>query len=164
MPVNAYRGTIVRITRGLGSGQERAVLSNTLNTLSVTPNWDVEPDATSLFVVGEAAWRFGAAAKTSPVQLEIPNRAGAVVQFAGRAANVNDQEAPYDLSTVTRWVSGGAAKSDADVPPAPLFGVALTPGRSGMLELTGVGFLDLTNTHTVAAGSLISTIGTNSGP
>ena len=76
------------------------------------------------------------------------------MQFAGRAANVNDQEAPYDLSTVTRWVSGGAAKSDADVPPAPLFGVALTPGRSGMLELTGVGFLDLTNTHTVAAGSL----------
>ena len=68
MPVNAYRGTIVRITRGLGSGQERAVLSNTLNTLSVTPNWDVEPDATSLFVVGEAAWRFGAAAKTSPVR------------------------------------------------------------------------------------------------
>jgi len=154
MPVNAYRGMMARITRGLGAGQERAVLSNTSTALTVGPKWDIEPDATSFFVIAEAGWHFGAAGKTSPVQFEIPNRAGAIVEIGGRAANVNDQEAPYELSTVTRWVIGGTGGSDADVPPAPMFGLTMSPGRPGMVELTGVGFTDLTNTHTVTAGSL----------
>jgi hypothetical protein len=154
MPVNAYRGMMARITRGLGAGQERAVLANTATTITVSAPWDVVPDATSSFAIGEAGWHSGAAARTSPVQFEIPNRAGAVVQIVGRAANVSGQEAPYELSTVTRWVIGGSGGGDADVPPAPVFTLSLSPGRPGTIELSGVGFADLTNTQTATAGSL----------
>src|SRR5207302_8399413 len=116
----------------------------------------VPPDATGQFIIAEAGWHAGASSKTSPVQFEIPNRAGTAVQIVGRAANVNDQEAPRELSTVTRWVIGGAgsAAGDIDVPPAPLFGLSLLAGRPGTIELSGVGFDDLTNTRTATAGSL----------
>jgi hypothetical protein len=154
MPVNSYRGMAVRITRGKGAGQERSVSSNTETVLALTSKWDIEPDATSSFVIAEAGWHFGAATKTSPVQFEIPNRTGAVVQIVGRAANVNDQEPPYELSTVTRWVVGGAGGGDTDVPPAPVFALELSPGRPGTLEFGGIAFTDLTNTHTVTAGNL----------
>ena len=154
MDVDSYQGMAVRITRGRGAGQERVVSANTATTLTLTRNWDIEPDATSFFVVAEAGWQFGAASSTSPVQFEIPNRTGAVVQILGRAANANDQESPYELSTVTRWVVGGAGAGDVDVPPAPVFALELSPGRPGTLEFGGIGFSDLTNTHTVSAGSL----------
>jgi Putative phage tail protein len=156
MPANLYRGRTARITRGTGAGQERAVISNTANSLMVSPCWDVEPDTTSHFVIAEAGWHPGASAKTSPVNFEIPNRTGAVVEIAGRAANVNNQEAPYELSTITRWVIGGSAAGsiDLDVPPAPVFGLSLSAGSPGVISLSGIGFSDLTNTHTVEAGTV----------
>src|SRR6202023_771396 len=122
---------------------ERRVISNTATTLTVSPNWDLAPDATSFFVIAEAGWHFGAAGKSSPVQFEIPNRPGIAVEISGRAANVNDEEAPYELSTVTRWAIGGAGGGDADVPPAPIFGLSLLPGNPGTIELGGVGFSNL---------------------
>jgi hypothetical protein len=102
MVVNAYRGALVRITRGRGVGQERAVQSNTATTLTLTSAWDMQPDATSSFTVAESGWHFGATGSTSPVQFEIPNRAEAIVQITGRAANANDEESPAELATVTR--------------------------------------------------------------
>lgn len=155
MPANLYRGMTARITRGIGAGQERSVISNSDTTVTVSPNWDLAPDATSYFVIAEAGWHPGASGKSSPVQFEIPNRAGAVVEITGRAANVNDQEAPYELSTVTRWDIGGAgADGDMDVPSAPVFALELAPGNPGTIELSGIGFSDLTNTRTAEAGSL----------
>ena len=146
MTANRYRGMIARITRGRGAGQERAIAANTATTLTVSPAWDVVPDASSFFVVAESGWQFGALAKSSPVQFEIPNRAGETVQICGRAANVNDLECAAELSTVTRWQIGGSGASDADVPPLPFFG--LGPGqRGGTVELSGVSFTDLTNTQ-----------------
>jgi hypothetical protein len=58
------------------------------------------------------------------------------------------------LCTVTRWVIGGAGALDADVPPAPSFGLGLSATSGGAVELSGVSFTDLTNTHTIAAGTL----------
>jgi hypothetical protein len=156
MPANLYQGMMARITRGTGAGQERTIISNTATAVTVSPNWDVLPDAASYFVIAEAGWHLGASGKTSPVQFEIPNRAGVAVEVTGRAANVNDQEAPYELSTVTRWVIGGGAAGgeDADVPPAPVFALSLVAGRPGTVELSGIGFPSLTNTKTTEAGSL----------
>ena len=91
---------------------------------------DVEPDATSQFVVAEAGWRFGAMAKTSPVQFEIPNRTGAVLQISGRAANVNDVESPAELCTLTRWTDRRRGHGDSDVPPAPVFALGLSTRRA----------------------------------
>ena len=154
MPVNAYRGMIARITRGLGAGQDRAAVANTATVLNVSPKWDIPPDANSYFVISEAGWHFAATARTSPVQFEIPNRAGAIVEILGRAANASNQETPYELSTMTRWVIGGSGGIDPGVPPAPMFSVSLAPSRPGILELSGVAFTDLTNTRTATAGSL----------
>ncbi|HZT34218.1 MAG TPA: phage tail protein [Bryobacteraceae bacterium] len=154
MEADAHQGMTVRITKGRGAGQERTVTGNTATELTVQPEWAVEPDATSEFAVAESGWHFGASAKSSPVQFEIPNRAGAVLHISGRAANVNDEEAAPELCTLTRWVVGGSGHTDADLPPTPVFGLGLAQGRGGTLELSGVSFEDLTNTRTIVAGTL----------
>jgi hypothetical protein len=149
-----YSGMVVRITRGTGAGQERTIASNTATTLTVTQPWDVQPDATSFFVVAEAGWHFAVASKTSPVQFDIPNRTAAVLHIQGRAANVNNLEGPAALSTLTRWVVGGGGLGDTDVPPLPLFGLGPSSSQSGTVELSGVGFQDPANTRSVTAGTL----------
>ena len=153
MTANRYVNMIARISRGLGAGQERAITANTVTEVTVTPAWAVIPDATSFFVVAETGWQFGALAKSSPVQITVPNRGGETVQVCGRAANVNDLECAEELSTVTRWQIGGGGTTDTDVPPEPYFG--LGAGQSGgTVELSGVSFTDLTNTTTISAATL----------
>jgi hypothetical protein len=153
MTVNRYRGMMVRITRGAGAGQERPITSNTATTLTVSPAWDTIPDSSSFFVVTETGWRFGAVANSSPVEFQIPNRAGETVELMGRAANASDVECAAELSTVTRWKIGGSGTSDSAAPPQPYFG--LGGGQSGgTIELSGISFTDLTNTRTVSAATL----------
>ena len=150
MAANAYRGMVVRVTRGTGAGQERAVMANDETSLTVTP-WHVEPDASSWFCIAESGWHFAAFTKSSPVQFAIPNRRGEVVQICGRAANINDVECAAESSTVTRWTVGGSGGADALEPPLPIFGLGL--GR-GSIELSGVAFPDLENTHSVSSCTL----------
>ncbi len=151
---NEHAGMVVRITRGKGAGQERSVLSNDANSLTVTPGWDVEPDTTSYFVVAESSWHDGAAGVTSPVEFEVPNRQGMTVHVSGRSVNVLGRECAYELSPLTRWTIGGASGNalDEDVPGQPVFG--LYPTGQGTVELVGVGFTDLANTRSVQAGTL----------
>jgi hypothetical protein len=153
MEPDQYSGMTVRIVEGKGAGQERTVTGNTATTLTVQPEWDSELDATSVFTVAESGWHFGASAKSSPVQFEIPNRTGAVVQISGRSANINDEESAPELCTMTRWTVGGSGHADKDVPPKPVFAVGLTQGRGGTVELSGVGFETFENTRTVSAGT-----------
>lgn len=149
-----YAGMVARITKGAGRGQERSIVTNTATTITVSPAWDLQPDATSSFVIAEAGWHFAVASKTSPVQFAIPNRTGAVLHIQGRAANVNNLENPAVLSTLTRWMVGGGGLGDADLPPTPTFGLSPFSSQSGAVELTGVTFEDLTNTRSVVAGTL----------
>ncbi len=156
MAGDRYRGMLVRITRGRGAGQERAISANTESLITVSTGWDLEPDATSFFVVAENGWKFGALAKTSPARFAIPNRAGETVHILGRAANVNDVESADELSTLTRWLIGGSSGGDlvdSDVPPAPVFGLGPSPQR-GSIFLSAISFPDLTNTKTISAGTL----------
>ncbi|MFB3777232.1 MAG: phage tail protein [Bryobacteraceae bacterium] len=154
MTANAYRGAVVRITRGKGRGQERVVLANDATTLELTLPWETEPDSTSRFTVAEAGWRFGAMGRTGPVEFDVPNRVGATIHVSGRSANVNDKECAYELSPLTRWRIGSASGAPVDLepPPPPVFG--LLPTGRGSVELTGIAFEDLTNTRTVSAGTL----------
>ncbi|HTM48820.1 MAG TPA: hypothetical protein VL285_09080 [Bryobacteraceae bacterium] len=154
MAPDGYRGSVARITRGAGAGQERAVQGNTETTVTVTAAWDKEPDASSYFALSESGWRPGAAASASPVQFDIPNHTGETIQISGRAANANDKESPAELATVTRWVIGGASGgADGDVPPIPVFGMSLIPYRGGYLEVGGIAFPNLTNTQTIFAAT-----------
>jgi hypothetical protein len=153
MTANRYRNMVVRITRGRGAGQERVITANTDKAVTVSPAWDVVPDASSLWVVAETGWQFGALSRTSPVQFEIPNRGGETVEICGRAANVSDVECAAELSIVTRWQIGGSGAGDTDVPPTPFFGLGLGK-RGGTVELSGVSFADLTNTRTISSATL----------
>ena len=154
MPANIYQGMVVRITRGQGEGQERGVGSNNTTALQLTTSWDTIPNSSSYFVVAESAWHAAASGNTSPVQFQIPNRTGATIHITGRAANAQDEETPVELCTVTRWVIGGSGASDAAAPPIPSFGLGLSQVSGGTVELSGVSFTDLTNTHTITAGTL----------
>jgi hypothetical protein len=154
MLTNNFANAVVRITRGTGATQERAIVSNTATTLTVTPAWTVEPDSTSFFVIANSTWNFGGLGAASPVQIEVPNQTGATVEISGRSANALNQESAEELNPLTRWqiegVAGGGA--DSDVPPAPVFGLNLA--GQGTIDLVGIGFTDLTNTHTISAGTL----------
>jgi hypothetical protein len=156
MKQNAYRGATVRITRGRGATQERAILSNDATTVTVAPPWDTEPDTGSFFAISESSWKFGALSRTSPAEFEVPNRSGETAQLMGRAANANDVECAAELSIVTRWQIGGSAgdAGDLDVPPTPSFGVG-AGRKGGTIELNGVSFTDLTNTASISAATLI---------
>jgi hypothetical protein len=149
-----YTGMIVRILSGTGADQEYTIASNSATTLTLTQSWAVQPDATSLFVVAEAAWHFAATSKTSPVQFEIPNETGVTLHIQGRGANVNNLEGPPLLSTLTRWMIGGGGLGDVAVAPQPVFGLGTSPLQSGTVELSGVSFPTLINTTSVTAGTL----------
>ncbi len=153
--VNKYQSAVVRITRGTGAGQEYAIASNTATALTIDGTWATEPDATSFFVVAENAWRSGASGGTSPITIEVPERIGAGVEISALAANAADEEAAYDLSPVTRWILGqsGGLASDASVPPAPVFGVMVSPTMGGVLELSAIGFSSFLDTTSIVAGT-----------
>ena len=152
---NTYTNSMVRITRGTGAGQERSIAGNTSSTITVATPWAPEPDATSFFTVCENSWRIGATGSTSPIPVVIPERMGAGVQISARAANVVNQEADYALSPLTRWVIGesGGLAADSGVPPAPIFGVALSQTLGGGLDLGAVAFSSLVNTTSIVGGT-----------
>ena len=152
MPIDAYQGMTVRITRGRGAGQERTVTANDATTLVVEPAWRVAPDSSSYFVVTEAGWHFGARSQTSPVELSVPNRPGATVHVLGRAANARDEECAAELSPVTRWQIRGGGAVDHGVPGRPVFAIGLK--GNGTIEVVGISFESLENTRTVNAATL----------
>lgn len=52
--VNAYKGKIVNLISGTGSGQFKQILSNTADTITISgSNWDTNPDATTHFTILE---------------------------------------------------------------------------------------------------------------
>ena len=152
MLTNDFQGALVRITRGTGAAQERAVLSNSATTLTVTPAWTVVPDSTSFFVVAQTTWNFAGLTATSPATISVPFEPGATVEISGRSANALDEESAYELNPLTRWQIASGGGVDTGTPPLPVFGLNL-PGQ-GTIDLVSVGFTTLVNTHTVMAGTL----------
>ncbi|MBY0506336.1 MAG: hypothetical protein K2X03_20625 [Bryobacteraceae bacterium] len=155
LTADSFTGSVVRITRGRGAGQERTIQANSTTALAVSPAWSVVPDATSYFVVAEAGWKLGAISPTSPAEFPIPNRGGTTLQIAGRSANANGQESAPELSPLTRWQIGGGSSGgglDAGLPPEPSF--AFRRVQDGSLELAAIGFPTFTNTRTISGGTL----------
>jgi hypothetical protein len=155
MHPNRYQSCVARLTRGTGAGQERTVVANTATELSVDRPWSPEPDSNSYFVIAENSWRFGAKGAVSPIAIDVPERIANGVHISALAANANDEEAAYDLSPLTRWVLGqsGGLAVDSDLPPAPIFGLALSNGGGGVIDLSAIGFATLLNTRSIIAGT-----------
>lgn len=154
MVTNEFRGAVVRISDGKGSGQERVVIANDATTFAVNLPWTIVPDATSKLTVAEAAWRFGAMTRSDRAVFDVPNRQNATVEITGRSANVRDEESEPALAPLTRWLIGGSAGNglDLDVPPEPFFGL-YTMGN-GSVDVVSVAFSDVTNTRSVTAATL----------
>jgi hypothetical protein len=152
MLTNDFAGALVRITRGKGAAQERAVVSNSSTTLTVTPAWTVTPDSTSFFVVAQTTWNFAGLTATSPATITVAFEPGATVEISGRSANALNEESAYELNPLTRWQIASGGGVDTGAPPQPVFGLNL-PGQ-GAIDLVSVGFMTLTNTHTIMAGTL----------
>lgn len=49
--VNRWANMMVTILSGTGAGQSRSIVSNTTNTLTVTPAWNTNPDSTSVYKI-----------------------------------------------------------------------------------------------------------------
>jgi hypothetical protein len=148
---NAYASMVALITEGTGRGQQQSIVSNTQTTLAIVSPWSITPDATSVFVIAEAAWKLAAISSYSPAQFDIPYGAGSVIEVTGRAANILNQESNPALAPITRLALGDG-KSDVGLPGTPFCSLE-TPG-GGDLTVFGVGFTDVTNTESVTSGSL----------
>ena len=155
MLANQYRGSVIRITRGLGASQERTIIANDLTTITVSSAWDLIPDSSSYFVIAQSSFQFGASSTSSPAQFAVPNRPGATIQISGRSANSIDGECPYAISPLTRWQIGGVGNLNEDVavPAQPQFGLSLSDSQGGTVELDQIAFADLTNTKSITAGT-----------
>lgn len=153
--VNNYQSAIVRITRGTGAGQEAAIASNSATTLTTVAPFQTEPDATSFFVIAENTWRTGGSGSISPVGIDVPERIGSGVHISARAANTEDEQAPYAVSPLTRWVLGqsGTILADAGVPPVPIYGLQVSPVLGGVIVLGEIAFGSLVNTVSIDAGT-----------
>jgi hypothetical protein len=153
MPPNGYAGHVVRLVEGQGAGQERIIQGNTATTVTVDRDWDVMPDASTHWLVSEAAWHFGGRARSSPARFQVPNLQGRVVQVSGRSANVNNVESPDALAVVTRWKIGGGGTGVADQGPPPAPSVGTSAHGDGVLRFLGISFPALVNTQGVTSGT-----------
>jgi hypothetical protein len=101
MTPDAEKGYIIRILRGTGAGQWRHVTGNTDITHQISPPWDEQPDATSLYIVEAADWldpsqtsQIAAPTKDILVQLhtQVPNLADEVVLVGAYLVDTNGNQ------------------------------------------------------------------------
>src|SRR5205823_1870326 len=75
------------------------------------------------------------------------------LEILGRAASAAAVECAVELSIITRWQIGGNGGADNEVAATPFFGLGAGQ-KGGTVELSGVSFTDLANTHTISAATL----------
>lgn len=155
LQTNQFAGATLRITSGPGAGQEYRIASNSSDTIQLVGNWAVAPSSASKFTVAESGWRVGCTSPTSPAPIDIPERIGTGVQVLVLAASVTGEEAPRDVSPVSRWVLGQSdtLAADSDVPPAPFFGAVVSARKAGAVELGQLSFPVLKNTTEIVSGT-----------
>lgn len=103
--VDEYAGAWVTIYGGTGYGQQRQVVSNTADTLTVSAVWDVNPDATTLFRV-EGLFEAG-----------IPNASGEKISTPGTRVFVDALGLPIGSTQILeRMVSGNISVNNQLAP------------------------------------------------
>jgi hypothetical protein len=81
-------GRICRILFGTGAGQYRYIVDNDATKVTVTPNWDTQPDATSVIIVEAADWIYQTESSDLNVQTE-----GTRVEIRMRVENLRNEVA-----------------------------------------------------------------------
>jgi len=77
---------VLRILRGKGAGQFRAVTDNTDVKINITPSWDTIPDETSIMIVEDPDWVYDARSS----QLEA-GHSGVLLTVRTRVDNLRDE-------------------------------------------------------------------------
>lgn len=149
---NEYRGCAVRIVGGKGAGQERIIESHSATEFLVSPPWRVPPDATSRFVIAEAAWKAAGMTRSDEIRFLVPNGVAGAVQFLGIAVSARGAESPESEAILGWHELSWTGAGDVDVPPKPGFGL-VSVGEGGFV-ISGIGFPTLENTRTIRTGTL----------
>lgn len=90
-------GRIVKIIRGTGVGQERLISGNTETVLTVTPAWDITPDATSIFIVLAGTWEYESAVARLALEQ------GETVELSLPVDNLLQETLYAEVALVDRW-------------------------------------------------------------
>ena len=138
---NIWANFQVRILSGTGIGQVRAIASSTTNTLTVSANWTVAPDATSVYSIegnDDNLYLMGNNAVTLYKYSISAGTWSVITPTAARAA------AP-GLSASLNWISGCTHPSYKDANGVSLAGRYMYSFRSG-----GVSNIDRFNLGTLA--------------
>jgi hypothetical protein len=147
-------GKKVSILRGVGSGQERLILSNTETALHVDQPWLVVPDLSSEFSIAEPNWQSGERSDSNEVKVYLPPWSGDTFQISLRSVGVDGIAIDAAESPLIHWRVGVGNSGGVDdgPPPLPLFGLSRQEG--GLLRLGDIAFEQPRNLSSVYAGLL----------
>lgn len=56
LTVHQERGRIAWVIAGKGAGQRKAIADNTATTITLSENWDINPDSTSVIIIVSSTW------------------------------------------------------------------------------------------------------------
>ncbi len=152
--VDRWIGKKVVIRSGAGRGQERAIVSNTAEVLTIDDSWDITPDATSKFAIVEPAWVLSAESDTDIVTVMLPLLPASTFEISLRSVGKDASELDALESPSLKWQIGVGLTNgtDAGLPAKPAFGFALI--EEGTISIGGIGFDSLDNLSSVYAGQL----------
>ncbi len=104
-PTNRFQACIIRIIRGTGQGQVRGISSNTGDTFTVSPAWDITPVAgDSEYVVYSSNYFFPLTPSVSMLAVGAPRIQNSIVYFPhGDATNLRKMRVDYTATQVHAW-------------------------------------------------------------
>ncbi len=90
-------GRLVRIIDGTGVGQVRRIISNTSTVMTIEGEWETTPDATSIFIIEQAAWEYEADVRDLTNSIE-----DGIISFDVPIANLIGKTMIVEVATVSR--------------------------------------------------------------
>src|SRR3989449_1033239 len=156
--INQWANRLVTITAGAGAGQTSTVMSNTTNTLTVSPAWATTPDGTSKYVI-----------KQTPTTFQDITKSWTVGQWAGRLVRINAGTGAGQTRTVSTNAATTLTVSPAwDPTPDGASEYVITQTSTTLRDTTKVWTTDqwAGRPVTIKAGSgagQASTVSTNTG-
>jgi len=164
---NAEKGNIVIIIAGTGAGQWRSILTNSSTTLNVDTEWDVTPDATSIFIVLYP--NPITSAQSKPVQNSDPTKEVTLLIPVPNFSNVSlwvqvftesaggKQSIPQDSPFREIFLFGSSGSDTAKIvaPQLGTSGAPVPPGNPSGITVTG--FINSVDAFTLTVSMTIPT-------
>ena len=152
--VDRWIGKKLVIRSGAGKGQERAIVANSTDAITIDGFWDILPDATTKFAIVEASWIWAAESDTDIITVMLPLFPASTFEVSLRSVGKDDSELdPLEAPSLNWQIGvGSTSGSDAGIPSKPAFGFAII--EEGTISIGGIGFDALDNLSSVYVGQL----------